>query len=306
MRIRLPLNRWTLTGMVVAICSLLLWEQIALFKLARACEVFLWICWIPGVATGGVMLASTALHMTPELDERIRTYAGRLAAGGITGGILGTGVQEYIHAAHLDPSPWLALPVGGIPVLQGGLLVHLLSMVFAQVRRDRVAAEQAAEQRRADTEAAANAERERQRRVAEDDVRHRRELTRQRELADAARQAADEKARLATEATRLVAETERRAEVAREVLAKPHLVVDNTRKARQATSASVGERAQSWLRDQHAAGVPLDSDDPRVGPAAIARAIGANPETCRKSHRRWKANVVEELRVLAELREAAG
>lgn len=307
MPIRLPLNRWTLTGLVVAICSLVIWEWVALVNLALACLVWTWICWIPAMATSGVMLASTALHMTPELDQRIRTYAGWLAAGGITAGILGTGLQHYLEAAHITPSPWVALPLGGIPVFMGGLLVHLLSMVFAQRRREQAHAEAAQAKAEANRQALVVAENDRQLRASTETAEHDRKLQHQRELTAEAKRTADEITRQALAAKELREATEKRAEVAREVLAKPHLVVvGNTRKTKAASGDSPSEQAQAWLIEQHHAGIALNSADPRVGPSAIAAATGLNAETCRKSHKKWKAAVADELTLIAELAEAAG
>lgn len=194
------------------------------------------------------------------------------------------------------------------------VLIVLLSLIgqestmeFARRIQDHEAAERAVGEAR-EREAQEREAREEARRlaVAEEEDGRRRLEQHQRALAAEAERAASANKRAADEAAKLAAETERRAEVARGVLARPHLVVDNTRRAGPTTTAQVGDRAQAWLLEQHRAGVPLDSDDPRVGPVAIAKAIDASKETCRKSHRRWKAAVLEQVRVLAELEEAAG
>lgn len=137
----------------------------------------------------------------------------------------------------------------------------------------------------------------RQRIADEEDARRRREAHQCTLTAEAERTAAANQ-RAADEAQRLREATERRAEVAREVLAKPHLVVDNTRKSK-AIARSVSEQAIAWLLEQ---GEGFES----IGPAEIARQTGLKPETCRQSHRTWKAKVTEQRRMLAELEEAAG
>jgi len=310
MNVRLPLNRWVLTGLVVAISFLVAWEWIALIGLAKSASVWYWIRPIPAVATSGVMLASTALHMTYELDQRIRSYAGWLAAAGIFCGILGTATQHYIEAAHVRPDPWLALPVGGIPVCMGGLLVHLLAMVFAQRQRELAAAEANARAKQERERETALADAARLARVASEETAHNRALARQRELAAEAKRTADEVERQAAAAERLRVATAERAEVARKVLAagKPHLVVDNTARGPKFTDGPVGKRAVSWLIAQHHAGIPLDAEPPdsRVGPRAIAEALGAKYETCRQTHRAWKATALKRISAIADLEEAAG
>lgn len=305
MPIRLPLNGWTITGLVSTIIPLVIWEWVSLIALARLCAVPEMIAWIPAVATSGVMLSATALHMTPTLEQGIRSYAGWLAAVGITFGFLGTGTQHVLESAHIAPHPLVALPVGGVPVAMGGLTVHLLALVFGQVRREQMAADHAKQE--AERRRLAEVEQENQRRLDEAAVSRRQtaELQHQRDLTAEAqrtvalnRQAADEVARKAQAADQLREATERRAEVAREVLAKPHLVVDNTRKPK-AGQRSVSEQAIAWLLEQ---GEGFES----IGPAEIARQTGLKPETCRQSHRRWKAEVAERRQVLAELEEAAG
>ncbi|MGH3921844.1 MAG: hypothetical protein ACRDTT_03030 [Pseudonocardiaceae bacterium] len=300
------MSGWTLSGLVGAICSLVIWEWVALVQLALQVQVWTPICWIPAVATSGVMLAATAMHMTPELAPSIRRYAGWLSAVGIVGGILGTGTSHYLDAAHITPSPWMALPVGGIPVLMGGLLVHLLSMVFAQKRGEQAAAAVADVARQARMDADRRAEAERQDRIRAEEDGHRRDVARQRELADAAKTAANETARQATEAERLKAATELRAEIAQRALSatttRPRLVVNNVPNGSSSRPGEWQARAEAWLRSQADAGRDWQS----IGPAEISRAIDAKPGTCKSSHQRWKASVAAELQLRAELAEAAG
>jgi hypothetical protein len=152
------------------------------------------------------------------------------------------------------------------------------------------------QQARVDAEAA------KQKRIAEEEDERRRREAHQRTLTAEAEQTAAANKRAADEAERLRAATEERAAVAREVLAKPHLVVDNTRRPKTAAATVGGEQVQAWLMEQHRAGV----DYQNIGPAEIARVTGAKPETCRKRHGAWKAAVARELDLIAELAEAAG
>ena len=176
----------------------------------------------------------------------------------------------------------------------------MLTFTAELQRRERE--RQAVEDRqRRERQAVVDAEDAKRTRIAEEEEARRRREAHQRALTAEAERTAVANKRAAEEAERLHSATTERARVAREVLERPRLVVNNTpRKANAA--APVGQRAQEWLMSQHRAGV----DYAEIGPAEIARAIDAKYETCKSSHKTWKAKVADELRLFAELEEAVG
>lgn len=296
--VRNDLNPWVQLGLYATIITLLIWGWVALTRLAHMLEVPWALAWIPAVATSGVMLAATMLSLTPGLERRVRTYTGWLAFGGIAGDILATGTQHYLEARHLDPPAWLAVPVGGIPCLMGGLLVHAVAMVFAQRRREQAEAEAVA--RRADQErqARAEAEAEAAKTAAALASQRNADLAHERQLTVERAKQADEMRRRAEAERKLTEAVTVRAETAREALTatgRPHLVVDNTRKQRARSSSPVRDAALAWLRQQHAEGADLDA----IGPKEISVAIGASYDTCKKGLANWRATI-------SELVEAAG
>lgn len=273
-----PLSRSTRAGLVITLAPLLVWGWVALTRLALACAVPVAIAWIPAVATSGVMIAATTLAMTATLDRPTRRYAGWLATLGIGADIAAAGVQHYLEALHQQPPAWLAVPVGGLPCLMGGLLVHVVGLVYAQRRREVVDAERARlERERADADAAAAAQRQRDK-DAEDETRHRRDLARAAELADEAERAAVARQREADEAQRLSEAQTRVAAVVDEALTPPADLraarerrATTPRKAAASSRAPLRDAAIRYLAAQHRDGVDLDT----IGPAALDRAIGA-------------------------------
>lgn len=301
---RLPLNRFLLGIAAFTAAVLLFWGGESLFEFARKCHVAAWLAWIPAVSTSGVMLLSTAIAMNKALDKHTRIWAGSLAGFGILMDVAAA-MGQHVLAMQTGPvhvAPVWGAVIGGLPPLMGGLLVHVISLVFGQHRREQAEAEAAALEAERQRQMRIDAEAERTRRIAEESADADRKLRHQQALSAEAQRQADATKRQADEAARLRDATAQRAEVAREVLAKPHLVVDNTRKSKSAPVVSVGEQAQAWLMEQHRAGV----DYQNIGPAEIARAIDGKSNTCKTSHKTWKARVADELRLLAELEEAAG
>lgn len=301
----LPLNRFLLAIAAFTAAVLLFWGGESLFHFATLCKVPRWLAWIPAVSTSGVMLIATAIAMNKELDHNIRMWAGSLAGFGILMDVTAAMGQHVLamRSGPISPSPVWGAVIGGLPPLMGGLLVHVISLVFGQHRREQARAEDLAREAERQRRAHIATEAARTQQIAEENAANARALDHQRKLTAEATRTADEMARQANEATRLQVATEQRAAVAREVLAKPHLVVDNTRKPKAAVMASVGgEQVQAWLMEQHRAGVDYQS----IGPAEIARATGAKPETCKSRHKAWKAVVARELELIADLAEAAG
>lgn len=177
----------------------------------------------------------------------------------------------------------------------------------AEIRRRETARKATDEKLRREQQAPidkANADAARIRR--EEDERRRRE-SHQKALAVEADKTAAALERKARAEQELADATERRTKAARAVLQpeqeRPHLVVDNTRgkhradapKAPAKPASPVKSAAFDWLIKQHREGRQIAD----IGPTEIANAINANPDTCKKSHRAWKAE-------LAELMEAAG
>jgi hypothetical protein len=298
---RSPIGRLPQIGLVATIIPLLIWGWIALFNLAERCGVPWYMAWIPSVATSGVMLASTTLSLQPGLDRSIHRYAGGLAVGGILGDILAAGTEEYLQAAAIQPPALLAVPVGGIPCLMGGLLIHAVAMVFMQRRREDAEAEAAEIERQRQKQARIDAQAAQDAADARTAKANREALVSQQERTAEAKRTADELARRATAERALTDAVARRAEVAQKALAPtqagPHLVVDNTRRKAPAprTASPVRDKALVYLRQQAAEGADLA----KIGPAVLAKAIGESPNTCKKSLPQWRA-------IIAELMEAAG
>jgi hypothetical protein len=300
---RSPIGRLPQIGLVATIIPLLIWGWIALFNLAERCGVPWYMAWIPSVATSGVMLASTTLSLQPGLDRSIHRYAGGLAVGGILGDILAAGTEEYLQAAAIQPPALLAVPVGGIPCLMGGLLIHAVAMTFTQRRREDAEAEAAEVERQRQEQARIDAQAAQDAADARTAKANREALVSQQERTAEAKRTADELARRATAERALTDAVAHRAEVARKALAPttttagPHLVVDNTRRKAPAprTASPVRDKALAYLRQQAADGVDLA----KIGPKALATAIDASPDTCKKGLPQWRA-------IIAELMEAAG
>lgn len=132
------LSGWIVAGVVLTVLPLLLWGGASVFALATACNVPEGIAWVPAVSTGGVMLAATLISLQRGVDEAVRWYAAGLAGLGILGDIVAAGAQHYLEAqnVHPHPSPVWGFVVGGLPSLMGGLLIHVVAMIFAQRRRE--------------------------------------------------------------------------------------------------------------------------------------------------------------------------
>lgn len=223
---------------------------------------------------------------------------------------LGMSLALNCGAALIEHSYFLAALHAIPPLLIVGMSEYgqEVMLTFTAELRRRESARLAAEKAQRDAQQAiVDAENVKRQRIKDEDEAHRRAVARQNELTAAAKRTADETARQATEAERLRKATEERAAVAQQVLTRPHLVVDNAPRAKPQAKADSApgywkERATAWLRAQHDAGRDYQS----IGPADIAAAIGAKGDTCKKSHRAWKAAVARELELIADLTEAVG
>lgn len=138
-RARGPLNVLLLALLGATAFTLLLWGGEALFHLARQCRVSAVWAWVPSVSTSGVMLLSTAIAMQHRVAEKIRRWAWSLASFGIVADIAAAG-GEHVMAMQPGPlptpSPWWGMAIGGLPSLMGGILIHVVSMVYGQWRRE--------------------------------------------------------------------------------------------------------------------------------------------------------------------------
>lgn len=139
------LNPWVLIGLLLAEVPLVIWGGASVFVFAVSTNVPPGIAWVPSVALGGVMLASTVLSMQPGVDQAIRMYAGGLAAVAILGEVIVAGGQHYVAAKappgqaveFMNPDPAWGFLIGGLPSLMGGALVHLTAMYFKQLRKEK-------------------------------------------------------------------------------------------------------------------------------------------------------------------------
>lgn len=146
MNSRGPLGRFLLGLLLVTSFFLLLWGGVSLFHLAVLCKVPEYWAWIPPVSTSGVMLLSTAIAMQDKLEQKIRNWAWGLAGFGIFADIAAAGgqhVMEMTNGATYTPDPMWGMAIGGLPPLMGGVLVHVISMVFSQHRREQAEIEAA-------------------------------------------------------------------------------------------------------------------------------------------------------------------
>lgn len=138
------LNPWVLGGIITAEVSLAIWGGASVIVFALALHTWVAICWIPAVALGGVMLASTMFSLLPGMDRAIRMYAGVLALVAIVGEMVVAGAMHYFEAkappgapaATIHVGPQWGFVIGGLPSLTGGALIHLTAMYFAQKRRE--------------------------------------------------------------------------------------------------------------------------------------------------------------------------
>jgi flagellar biosynthesis GTPase FlhF len=262
-----------------------------------------------GVVVGFLTsLAVDACLVVVLIGDRQMQALGLVAGWGRVMRIVTLGMSLALNcgASVVTGHHFLAVFHAFLPLLIFGMSEYgqqVMLRFAAEIRRQvSERAETEAAQRRAQ-QVAVDAENAKRQQVADEEDGRRRLEAHQRTLTAEAKRTAEETERQAVAAERLREATEKRAEVAREVLtSKPHLVVDNTRKSTVTTAASVGEQAQAWLTDQHRAGVNYQE----IGPAEIAKAIGAKYETCKSRHRAWKSAVARELDLIAELAEAAG
>lgn len=140
------LNPWVLGGIITAEVSLAVWGGASVIVFALALHTWEAICWIPAVALGGVMLASTMFSLLPGTERAIRIYAGMLALFAIVGEMVVAGAMHFFEAkapsgapaAAIQVAPEWGFVIGGLPSLTGGALIHLTAMYFAQKRREGV------------------------------------------------------------------------------------------------------------------------------------------------------------------------
>lgn len=287
------LDRLTWLGLALTVGPLLLWGGISVARLTEACNVSWWIAWIPAVATSGVMIAATKLAMTPTLDERIRAYAGWLSFGGILADILAAGAQHYLEARHLQPAPEMAAIMGGLPSLMGGLLVHIVAMVFAQARQEKAAAERAQAEAARAARAEVEAEAARRKRIADENEAHQRKLDHQRELAAEAARATETLQRKAQAERELTEAQQAAVATVNDALTAPLQLVHSTTSKRPAVAAQSGRgaplktKALRYLADQLAAGADID----QIRPADLDKAIGASAGYSKKQITTWRGQV---------------
>jgi hypothetical protein len=211
------LDRWTRTGVAVAVAPLLPWGAVHVFLLAAACGIPSWVAWIPALSTTGVMIASTRLALQHKLDRHTRALAKYLSWFAITLDALVSGIY-HVLPVHLTPSAVVIFTVAILPAIMGGLLWHIRSLAGAQESR---AAAEAAEAAIAAQTATAELDAQRQAlalQASADEQRRLDELNHAQQIADIRKQAAHAAER----------EQAARKRVADAVTApsKPHLVPD--------------------------------------------------------------------------------
>lgn len=138
------LNPWVLGGIIIAEVCLAIWGGASVIVFALALHTWPAICWIPAVALGGVMLASTMFSIQPGVDREIRVYSGLLALCAIAGELIVAGAMHYFEAKaplgapadSIQVAPEWGFVIGALPSLMGGALIHITAMYFAQRRRE--------------------------------------------------------------------------------------------------------------------------------------------------------------------------
>jgi len=301
-RPRFPLGRLALAGLAATVIPLLLWGGGSVVVMATAAGVPQWLAPVPAIALGGVMLASTVISMTPTVDSRIRHYAGALSFAAILEEIIVAGAQHYMAVGHPAGMPALQTPIwgaiiGGIPSLQGGLLIHVLAMVFAQHRRE------IAEWRHAVGEAAIELADVRAAAMLRANERDN-EAAHARNLAGLASTAAIDRRREAEEAVRLVAaqrelrdiETSR-TDAAKKSLAQaaPRLGVVATNGTVRPSGTTASETFRAWLMEQHGRG----RDISKIFPKEAASKTGIKFETAKKAFPPVKRELIETIALAA-------